>query len=92
MNIVLQVGSVNRLGATRQLLTSWRTCRGVWHGVIQRYEIHFKSATRNVHLLPNRSRRPVVASPWYLLTKLFVWSIGLAQLREWRDKRRSSLP
>jgi len=64
----------------------------VRHGVIQCYEMHFKGATSNVHLLPNQSCRPFVASLWYLLTKLFSWSIGFTQLKEWSDKWRSSLP
>jgi len=56
----------NMLGATRLHFTLWRACHGMRHGVIQRYEIHFKRVTRNIHLLLNGSCRPFVASLWYL--------------------------
>jgi len=51
---------VDRLGATHRHFLLWRTCRGMRHIVIQRYELHFKSAARSVHLLPIWSRRPFV--------------------------------
>jgi len=57
---------LNTFDATRRHFTLWRGCRGVRHGVIERYKMHFESVTGNVHLLRNWLRRRFVTGVWYL--------------------------